>query len=108
MSYTIDASLLTIDGFLLKTGPNHYVLDNTIIHDRNRSTLAHKIGRMAGRTKKFLTKKQTYASTLIAYWAVETVFYVLMLIALQSAVAYVMIVPLWVYGTACLFCAINN
>lgn len=96
----------------LSTVPHYYgverVLINTTIYDRDGNTFAHKIGRMAGRTKNFFSRQETKTATLVAYWAFETAFYGTLLMMMTSYWMYIGLFSFWAYGTYALFSTINN
>lgn len=108
MSYNVAISQLNMNDILLRTGPYQYVLVDDSIDDWSRDTLSHKIGRMAGRTKNFFSKKETKVATLTAYWFVETFFYFLMMLAMNPVIFITVLLPMWIYGTYSLFSVINN
>lgn len=84
--------------------------NDVLIHNRNRRSLAVKVGRIAGKTVKFFQAKETKASFLIGNWASDTV------VALFTAVVFAETIPLisiiivlgWFYHTYCLYGAIET
>lgn len=108
MSYNISIASLDMNDILLKTGPYQYVLVDSTFHDGSRDTFAHAIGRMAGRTKNFFSKRQTKVATLTAYWFVETFFYFVLMFAISPLIFVSVVLPMWLYGTYSLFSVINN
>lgn len=107
MLYNLTTPESFIQDILSQVGLNSYVVDNSFVDDRSRSSLAHSVGRMAGRTKNFFAKKQTKASTLISLWGMETALYGALLVSMHSIAAFFIILPIWMYGTYSFFNMIN-
>jgi fatty acid desaturase len=92
-------------------GQYHTIEENDIlIHNRNRRSLAVKVGNFAGKTVKFFQAKETKASFLIGNWAGDTIA------AFFAAIVFAPIIPLisiivvlgWFYHTYCLYGAIET
>jgi len=76
-------------------------------HQPTGSSLGFKVGRLFGRTKNFFKRTETKAAAILSYWAVETVFFAIIMLAAVHFVTLAMAAFLYFYGTYALFSALN-
>lgn len=67
----------------------------------------YKLGKASGKVVNYFKKKETKARTLITYWAVETVLFVLVFFNITSFLAFASALFLYLYGTYALFSAVS-
>lgn len=86
---------------------DNYIISN---NNRNRRSLATKIGSFAGKTVRFLKATETKASFLVGYWTVESIFTLGLIAALfsESLLATFIFMALWSYFNYAFFSAFEK
>lgn len=77
-----------------------------VVYTQDRSTLckmANSTGKTVGKVKNFFSKSETKATTLVAYWAADTLVALLLLITAFNATTLVLIGTITVLHTYATF-----
>lgn len=79
-----------------------------VLHSDQRTgrSLSFKTGRLLGKTKKFLKRTETKASAILSYWAVETLFFAIIMLSATSFITFGLAAFLYFYGTYALYSAL--
>lgn len=84
--------------------------DSTYLLHTNKSSyssLSFKTGKLLGKTRNFFKRTETKAAAILSYWAVETAFFVLIMLAAVNFTTFALAAFLYFYGTYAIFSALN-
>lgn len=73
----------------------------------SRSSFSFKVGRVFGKTKNFFKKTETKCAAILSYWAVETLFFAIIILTAMHFATIAIAAFLYFYGTYALFSAMN-
>jgi len=101
--------------YFISTGTSTLVYSNGRLAPLNisytnmstRRKISYKIGRLAGRAKRFFTKRQTKVAAIVTYWGVETALFALIILSAPTLTIAAAGLFLYLYGSYALFSAAN-
>lgn len=76
-----------------------------VIPEKKKFT--YRLGKASRKFTSFFKKSETKVSALIAYWAVETVLFAVIMLSAANIFSFFAALFLYVYGTYAIFSAVN-
>jgi len=77
------------------------------VNQRTSRKPVFKVGRLAGKIKRYFQRTKTKLMFLISYWALETVLFALIMLGATTFTALAAAMFLYFYGTYVIYSAIN-
>lgn len=74
---------------------------------RTNGSASYKIGKLAGRTKKFFQRTENKVTAITTYWALETVIFALFIFGGATIMTLAIAIALYLYGTYATFSAVH-